>query len=128
MGAFGVQPGDGVDLATMRRTVRRVMETWQWERTWGWDFPMTALAAARVGEPELAVDALLIPAAKNRYHPNGHNYQRPGLTAYLPGNGGLLSAVAMMAAGWTGGPETSAPGFPKNGRWAVKSEGLRRWL
>ena len=89
---------------------------------------MTALAAARSGEPELAVDALLINAAKNRYHPNGHNYQRPGLTAYLPGNGGLLSAVAMMAAGWTDGPSTPAPGFPKNGKWSVKSEGLQRWL
>jgi hypothetical protein len=128
MGAFGVQPGDGVDAAAMRRTVRRVMKTWQWERTWGWDFPMTAMCAARSGEPELAVDALLIKAAKNRYHPNGHNYQRPGLTAYLPGNGGLLATVAMMAAGWSNGPATHAPGFPKNGKWSVKSEGLRQWL
>ncbi len=128
MGAFGMQPGDGVDAATMRRTVRRVMETWQWERTWGWDFPMTAMCAARSGEPELAVDALLIQAAKNRYHPNGHNYQRPGLTAYLPGNGGLLATVAMMAAGWTNGPTTDAPGFPKNGKWLVKHEGLKPWL
>ncbi len=127
MGAFGMQPGDGVDPAIMRRTVRRVMETWQWERTWGWDFPMTAMCAARSGEPELAVDALMIQAAKNRYHPNGHNYQRPGLTAYLPGNGGLLGAVAMMAAGWSNGPSTPAPGFPKNGKWSVKSEGLRPW-
>jgi hypothetical protein len=128
MGAFGVQPGDGVDPATMRRTVRCVMKTWQWERTWGWDFPMTAMCAARSAEPELAVDALMIQAAKNRYHPNGHNYQRPGLTAYLPGNGGLLAAVAMMAAGWTNGPSIVAPGFPKNGKWSVKHEGLKRWL
>lgn len=128
VGAFGMQPGDGVDPTTMRRTVRRVMETWQWERTWGWDFPMTSMCAARCGEPELAVDALMIQAAKNRYHPNGHNYQRPGLTAYLPGNGGLLAAVAMMAAGWTGGPDTPAPGFPRNGKWSVKSEGLQQWL
>ncbi len=128
MGAFGVQPGDGVDPATMRRTIRRVMESWQWERTWGWDFPMTAMAAARSGEPELAVDALMIKATKNRYHANGHVYQRPGLTAYLPGNGGLLGAVAMMAAGWSNGPSTPAPGFPKNGRWSVKSENLRPWL
>jgi hypothetical protein len=128
MGIYGVQPGDGVDPKIMRPTVRRVMETWQWERTWGWDFPMAAMAAARVGEPELAVQALSINATKNRYHPNGHNYQRPSLTAYLPGNGGLLSAVAMMAGGWDGGPETPAPGFPADGKWAARSENLKRWM
>jgi len=40
-------------------------------------------------------------------------------------NGALLSAVALMAGGWDG--ETSpAPGFPKDGRWQVRSEGLGR--
>jgi len=82
---------------TMRRTVRKVMETWQWDRAWGWDFGVAAAAAARVGEPELARQALLIVSPKNRYHPNGHNYQRENLTAYLPGNGSLLAAVATMA-------------------------------
>ncbi|WP_205880753.1 hypothetical protein [Limisphaera ngatamarikiensis] len=128
LGALGMLPGPGVDRETMRRSVRRVMEVWQWDRCWGWDFPLTAMAAARCGEPELAVEALLLPAAKNRYHPNGHNYQRPGLTAYLPGNGGLLAAVAMMTAGWTGAPPQSQPGFPKNGRWKVRGENLRPWL
>jgi hypothetical protein len=128
LGAFGAQPSDGVDIATMRRTVRKVMEVWQWDTGWGWDFPMVAMAAARCGESELAVNALMIESPKNRYHPNGHVYQRPGLTAYLPANGGLLSAVAMMAAGWTGGPQTHAPGFPDNGKWGVKAEGLRVWI
>jgi hypothetical protein len=127
-GAFGMQPGYGADAATMRQTVRKVMEVWEWERAWGWDFPMTAMAAARSGEPELAVGALSVEAAKNRYWPNGHNYQRPGLTAYLPGNGGLLCATAMMAAGWSDGPRTIAPGFPANGKWKVKFDGLRKWV
>jgi hypothetical protein len=26
-----------------------------------------------------------------RYRANGHNHQRPGLTIYLPGNGGLVA-------------------------------------
>jgi len=44
---------------------------------------------------------------------------------YFPSNGGLLLAVALMAAGWDG--ETSpAPGFPKDGRWRVRSEGLSK--
>jgi hypothetical protein len=128
LGAFGVQPGDGVDSETMRRTVKRVAEVWQWERTWGWDFGMAAMAAARSGEPELAIQALLIDVPKNRYWPNGHNYQRPNLAAYLPGNGSFLCAIAMMAAGWTRGPGTPAPGFPANGKWNVRFEGLKQWI
>jgi hypothetical protein len=128
LGAYGMQPGVGVDAKIMRATVRKAMEVWQWPRTWGWDFPLAAMACARVGEPELAVRALLMDVPKNRYHPNGHNYQRPGLTAYLPGNGGLLAAVATMARGWDGGPQTAAPGFPADGKWAVRFEDLTRWM
>ena len=90
-------PADFYDREAMRRTVRKVMECWQWDRAWGWDFGVAAAAAARVDEPELAIQALMIESPKNRYHPNGHNYQRENLTAYLPGNGSLLAAVATMA-------------------------------
>jgi hypothetical protein len=108
----------------MRRTLRRVMESWQWAETWGWDYPLVAMTATRLGEPELAMDALMMETVKNRYLPNGHNYQRPGLTIYLPGNGGFLSATAMMAAGWDGAPTRDAPGFPR-AKWIVRSEQLR---
>jgi hypothetical protein len=128
LGALGMQPGDGVDCDIMKRTTRRVRETWQWDRSWGWDFPMAAMAAARTGQPELALDFLLLDAPKNRYLPNGHNFQRANLPAYLPGNGGLLAAVSMMCAGWTGGPNELAPGFPKNGQWSVRYENLRQWM
>ena len=70
------------------------------------------------------MDALLLKTPKNHYRLNGHNHQRPGFTIYLPGNGGLLYAVAMMAAGWDGGPERHAPGFPDNRRSVVKWENL----
>jgi hypothetical protein len=126
IGAYGMLPGDGVDPAIMRSTLEKVMQVWQWDRCWGWDFPMTAMAAARVGRGDLAVDALLIESVKNKYQANGHVYQRENLTCYLPGNGGLLSAVAMMAAGWDGAPENArAPGFPKEG-WIVRYENLKR--
>jgi len=125
LGAFGFIGSPAVDTATMRRTLERVMTDWQWDETWGWDYPLTAMTAARLGEPELAIEALMMETEKNRFLPNGHNFQREGLTIYLPGNGGLLTAVAMMAAGWTGGPETPAPGFPKAG-WSVRYEGLSR--
>jgi hypothetical protein len=128
LGALGMQPGDGVDPEAMRRTAQRVRDTWHWDRSWGWDFPMAAMSATRTGQPELALDFLLLDTPKNRYLPNGHNYQRPDLPAYLPANGGLLAATAMMFAGWTGGPNESAPGFPRNGKWSVRGENLRPWM
>ena len=113
-GALGMLPGPGRRSApTMRRTFDWIWAHWSWPDTWGWDYPMLAMCAARLGEPERAVDALLMDAPKNVYRPNGHNHQRPGLTIYLPGNGGLLAAVAMMAAGWDGAPEGHAPGLPE---------------
>jgi len=122
---LGLLPGDGVDREIMRRTLRKVMKTWNWDRTWGWDYPMTAMTAARVGEPELATEALLMETEKNRYLPNGHNFQGKPLTIYLPGNGALLLATAMMAAGWDGAPNVNAPGFPRNGSWVVRWESLQ---
>jgi hypothetical protein len=124
--SFGVLPGVDIDPATMGRTFAWIWDHWDWPSTWGWDYPMMAMTAARLGQPNLAVDALLMDTPKNVYLANGHNYQRPGLTIYLPGNGGLLYAVAMMAAGWDGAPPGSAPGFPRDGRWTVRWEGLRR--
>jgi protein-glucosylgalactosylhydroxylysine glucosidase len=124
--AFGMLPGPGIDPEMMRATVKQVMQQWNWETCWGWDFPLVAMTAARVGEPELAIDALLMTATKNKYLNNGHNFQRDGLPLYLPGNGGLLTAVAMMAAGWDGAGNEPTPGFPKNGLWQIKWEGLQR--
>ena len=37
----------------------------------------------------------------------------------------LLSAIAMMCAGYDGSKEIN-PGFPKDGRWKVRWEGLER--
>jgi hypothetical protein len=125
LGALGMLPGPGVDPEAMRRTLDWVWANWSWPDTWGWDYPLVAMSAARLGRPEMAVDALLVDTPKNRYRANGHNHQRPGLTIYLPGNGGLLAAVAMMAAGWDGAPDVPAPGFPREG-WTVRWERLRR--
>jgi hypothetical protein len=112
----------------MRKTLEKVMSSWNWERTWGWDYPLIAMTAARVGRPELAIEALLMNVQKNTYLNNGHNYQDERLPIYLPGNGALLAAVAMMAAGWDGAPNDHAPGFPKDGNWVVRYEGLKPLL
>jgi hypothetical protein len=122
IGVLGMLPPvKGVDPEIAHNTVLKVWRTWNWNSTWGWDFPWMAMAAARVGEPQLAVDALLKDVGgKNDYDTRGVNGGW-----YLPGNGGLLYAVAMMAAGWDGAPDHNAPGFPADGSWTVKWEGLQ---
>jgi protein-glucosylgalactosylhydroxylysine glucosidase len=127
LGALGVLSGERVNKEIMRRTLKKVFKEWRWADTWGWDYPMTAMTAARLAKPELAIDALLMETEKNRYLLNGHNWQRENLPCYLPGNGGLLYAVALMAAGWKGSASSVAPGFPKAG-WKVKVEGFNREL
>jgi hypothetical protein len=124
VGALSFVPGPGVDAETMRNTLDWVWKNWTWPDTWGWDYPMMAMTAARLGEPDRAIDALLLDTPKNHYGLNGHVYQRPGLTIYLPANGGLLYATALMAAGWDGAPKKNAPGFPDNGQWNVRWENL----
>jgi hypothetical protein len=122
IGPGGMLPGDGTDSKTVQRTVQKVWKTWKWDRCWGWDFPMMAMAAARNGYPQMAVDALLHPSRKNAYNRVGLSTGGP--FPYFPSNGGLLYAVALMAAGWDGAPQGHAPGFPRDGSWVVRYEGL----
>ena len=86
---------------------------------------MLAMSAARLGDAEKAVDWLLHPlfAFDDVGMPIG-GVRVP--TPYFPGSGGLLYAVAMMAAGWDGS-EGMAPGFPKQG-WNITVEGMSRAL
>lgn len=126
IGIYGILPGDGVDAVIMRETVQKVFKSWQWDKCWGWDFPMMAMAAARNGLPELAIDALLHPSVKNGFNHLG--LSNGGPFPYFPSNGGFLYAVAMMAAGWANGPEVNAPGFPSGASWVVKWENLEKSL
>ncbi|MDJ1501957.1 hypothetical protein [Xanthocytophaga agilis] len=126
LGTWGMLPVTPLlDKAAMRRTFDLIWNTWTWQDTWGWDFPMTAMTATRLGLPDKAVDALLMPIRTNTYLPNGHNFQDERLRLYLPGNGGFLAAIAMMCAGYDGAA-TNNPGFPKDGKWKVKWEGLQK--
>ena len=126
MGALGMVPyNKRLDMGVMKKTFDLVWNTWDWQDTWGWDFPMVAMTAGRLGKPDKAVDALFMNIHTNIYLVSGHNYQDDRLRLYLPGNGGILAAVAMMCAGWDGSTGNN-PGFPKDGSWKVKWEGLKK--
>nr|WP_321452648.1 hypothetical protein [uncultured Carboxylicivirga sp.] len=125
LGAMGILPESSlVKNEIMDNTLNWIWDNWNWDKTWGWDYPMTAMCAARLHEPKKAVGALLMDKRTNTYLPNGHNYQDERLRVYLPGNGGLLTAVAMMTAGWDGNT-IDTPGFPKDGTWNVKWEDIK---
>jgi hypothetical protein len=67
------------------------------------------------------------PSPVTRFMPSGH-VRRPkepsGCVTYLPVNASLLAAAGLMAAGWDGAPQVHAPGFPQDGQWVVRWEGL----
>ncbi len=107
-----------VDDKILSATLDTIMAKWNWQTTWGWDFPMLAMSAASVGRSSRAIDFLMMDAPKNKYLPNGHNYQDPRLALYLPGNGGLLTAVARMCV---------EKQFPADGTWNVRFENLNKY-
>ncbi len=122
LGAFGLLPETvPADRAIMLNTLDHISQNWNWPGTWGWDYPMVATAAVRLGKPDLAIDLLLKDVQKNTYLANGHNYQDERLRIYLPGNGGLLLAVAAMCTGFEGN-EAHNPGFPAE--WKVVWENI----
>jgi hypothetical protein len=124
LASYGVLPlTTMVDTTIMKNTFNWIWKNWNWNKTWGWDFPMTAMTATRLDMPEKAIEALLMNIQTNTYLLNGHNYQSQRLTVYLPGNGGLLTAIAMMCGGYDGHKKIN-PGIPENGKWRVRSEGL----
>ena len=139
--ALGFLPAQPVvDPVTMNRTLDAVLGSWDWEtKIWGWDYPMIAMTATRLGRPADAIDILLRDGPNNRYLANGHCPQRsdvvaaagapqpgrPEIAVYLPANGALLSAVALMVAGWDG-CRVEHPGFPTDGSWHVAAEGWSR--
>ena len=122
IGTFGMLPGDGVDTACFISTLEKVSSTWNYNRTWGWDFPMVAMAAARTGNAELALDMLLHSSQGFQF--DEHGLATGGPFPYFPSNGALLAAIAMMTAGWDGSVGDT-PGFPDDGTWKIQHEGFR---
>lgn len=136
--AYGLLPGGRINPACMSDTLDAVISQWDFESSWGWDFPVMAMTAARLGRRNDVIDLLLMDSPKNTYRPDGHNAQlakvsgpsgtnavwSTALPLYLPGNGSLLLAVAMMAGSWDGAADSVMPGFPDDGSWTVSAEGF----
>ncbi|KAF7324665.1 hypothetical protein MKEN_00508000 [Mycena kentingensis (nom. inval.)] len=118
-------PTPGLDLDIARATTEKVWASWNISNCWGWDFPLLAMSAARIGEQEKAIEWLLHPLFEfdDVGMPIG-GVRVP--TPYFPGSGALLLATAMMAGGWDGS-NGSAPGFPTEG-WSVQAEGLSKMM
>jgi hypothetical protein len=123
--AYGLLPGKSIEPEKMRATLDKVLECWDYTTMWGWDFAMLAMTAVRLGDPDTAIEILLKDTPKNSYVTSGNNYQRmrTDLPLYLPGNGSLLLAAAMMTAGYEGCTRR-LPGFPENGNWCVTYENI----
>jgi hypothetical protein len=124
IGVYGMLPPiAGVDPNIAHSTVLKVWSAWDWSNVWCWDFPWMSMAAARTGETQIAVDALLSGSSRNYFDQRGVN--TGGGYPYMAGGDALLYAVAMMAAGWDGSSGW-APGFPNDGSWTVQWEGLNK--
>jgi len=139
--ALGMMPETPVvDRATMNRTLDAVLQHWDWQtKIWGWDYPMIAMTAVRLGRPEVAMEVLLRDGPNNAYLPNGHapvrsdealpanaplGARRREIAVYLPANGAFLAAVSLMLGGWDGAPGEH-PGIPRDGTWVVNAEGWK---
>jgi hypothetical protein len=134
--ALGYLPGAGADRETMRRTLDAVVSDWDLRQTWGWDWPMLAMTAWRLGERDRAMDFLLTDAKNFQFgiagmtprlhvaddaapHAAGAEdvpgYRRVAET-YFPSNGSFLLAIALMANHPIGAADRS---------WVMRAEGFK---
>ncbi|KAF8864607.1 hypothetical protein BDZ45DRAFT_701717 [Acephala macrosclerotiorum] len=123
-GIYGLLPPPSTpsfNLTIMSNTASKIAGIWDFTQLFGWDFPMLAMNAARLGELEKAAGYLL--DSNFVFDDAGYPVGGPRVaTPYMPGSGSLLLAVAVMAGGWDGGEGVSA--WPEG--WAVRSEGFTR--
>ncbi|KAK6821309.1 hypothetical protein PG987_015709 [Apiospora arundinis] len=118
-----------VDPKVARVTSERVWDVWGDDKIRGWGRPVLAMNAARIRRPDRAVYHL---TAFDSWKFDDAGFAIRGGDGgtpppFMPGNAGLLYAVGYMAAGWAGS-KGDAPGFPKDGSWVVKHEGMLKAL
>jgi protein-glucosylgalactosylhydroxylysine glucosidase len=125
LGMYGVLDSDKTDKSVMSATLDKVLSVWDKKTFYGWDFPMLAMTACRLTRYKDAIDLLLMESPKNTWLENGHNKMTgdDALPLYLPGNGGLLLAAAMLAVGHG---EKKGTFFPDG--FAVNAEGILPYI
>ena len=95
---------------------------WHWPSTWGWDYPVMAMTATRLGRPGMAVASLLLGCAEEPLPPNGHNAQT-ALPAALPAGQRRAARRGRPHGGGLGDSvATTPPGFPA--QWGARAEGV----
>lgn len=124
-------PTPMVDPGIVRRTFAEVNRRSRngIQRWVSWSMGQGAMTAARLGDPATAVGIVTNDSPAARFRNNGlvpRAAEPLDCPAYLPVNAALLDAVGLMAAGWDGAPAVNAPGFPQDGTWKVRAEGLNR--
>ena len=101
-----------IDVETARRTFAEINRRHGLERWVSWQMGQGGMTAARLGEPDTAIDILTNTSAPARFMPSGY-VRRPkdpdGAVAYLPVNSSVLCALGLMAGGWDGAPSGPAP-------------------
>ncbi|KAK1917479.1 hypothetical protein P3342_000192 [Pyrenophora teres f. teres] len=123
-------PTPAVDASIALGTANKVWEVWSDEKIRGWGRPVLAINSARIGNPERAIYHL---TAFDSWKFDDAGFAIRGGDGgtpppFLPGNAGFLFAVAYCVVGWQGSGENEMPGFPRDGSWVVRQEGLRRAL
>ena len=126
--ALGWLPGRDVDRPTMRRTLDRMRRDWDLRQTWGWDYPMMAMTAARLGAPDEALDWLFFDARNNQYGSSGMTprvHLDAHAAAFVPvatGAGALAPAAAPAPAGAELEP-ADGPGYQRAAQTYFPSNG-----
>ncbi|KAF2201710.1 hypothetical protein GQ43DRAFT_455576 [Delitschia confertaspora ATCC 74209] len=120
LGIYGWLPPDPqrLSLPTFQATLEKVYETWNFTYSYGWNFPLLAMAAARTGGADKAVDWLLTPSFVLDEVDMPVNGARVA-TPYFPASSGLLLAVGMISGGWD---RLEGPVWPK--KWDVRGKGF----
>lgn len=121
-GIYGWLPppmsGPPLNLTIVNNTAQKILQLWDLEQSYGWDFSLLAMNSLRLGDVDQAVAYLLDPV----FAFDDAGYALGGsrvATPYFPNSASLLLAMAMMAGGWD---EEPGPHFPKE--WNVKVEGF----
>ncbi|CAG8977215.1 hypothetical protein HYALB_00007910 [Hymenoscyphus albidus] len=119
IGIYGLlPPTPDLNLTIIQNTADKIEQIWDFENLYGWDFPMLAMNAVRLGRKEKAIRYLLDD--NFAFDDVGMPIGGPRVaTPYFPGSGGLLWAMGMVAGGWEG---VEGQQFPE--AWELGVEGF----